>query len=253
MKTFRIGLSKACMNSSIVSVLNFYLIKTVFNKISNLCWLIFLLGDSKNTEKGFTAFKDIYNEIVNYYQSLNEPLLTADLSYLFIFVFEKILLLKPAANPAAKFPPTQPKDTDKPSIRKPSNQSPTILLIEELIDNLKSQLNEQQREKSSSSSAETSPFMPACSAHRLLSLISCPNKLPLRQSKPTNIIDETFESIENKLIEEAQLPIWFLMDNLQTSAVGGNPQTDESFLNDLHYLLNSSGAILTNEQKEVNT
>lgn len=139
--------------------------------------------------------------------------------------------------------PNQPKSNN-------NNNSPTIVLIEELIDNLKSQLNEQQqREKIYDESPEAS----ACSAHRLLSLINSPNVATM--IKPKNIINETFEAIENKLIEDARLPIWFLMDNLQQTtaacAADGGSQTDETFLSDLHYLLNSSGVQLTSEQKEV--
>lgn len=150
---------------------------------------------------------------------------------------------QPSSMATEKQQPNQQKSNN-------NNNSPTIILIEELIDNLKSQLNEQQqREKI----YDESPEVSACSAHRLLSLINSPNVATT--IRPKNIINETFETIENKLIEDARLPIWFLMDNLQQTtaacAADGGSQTDETFLNDLHYLLNSSGVQLTSEQKEV--
>lgn len=143
-------------------------------------------------------------------------------------------------------------------------QHNSIVLIEQLIENLKVQLKEQQQSDSLSREHKklngkqqkmfNSNKKNSCSTHKILGLITTPSsnepsksKMTLMKTTHEGDNDETFESLEAKLIENAKLPVSTLIDNLQNM----DSLSSESLLNELHYVLNCSGELLDNEQKEV--
>jgi DNA repair ATPase RecN len=142
-------------------------------------------------------------------------------------------------------------------------QHNSIVLIEQLIENLKVQLKEQQQSDSQGREHKKLNGKPqkmsnkktsSCSTHKILGLITTPSsnepsksKMTLMKTTHEGDNDEAFESLEAKLIENAKLPVSTLIDNLQNM----DSLSSESLLNELHYVLNCSGELLDNEQKEV--
>lgn len=202
------------------------------------------------------AFEDIFQQIVKYYSSLGEPLLTNELSYLFLHVLELLLYIRQPIKPKTVTVDETSRDkTTTLSREDASKQHSSLILIEELIDNLRSQLKEKgekfllsacvgddDRSKKATMTMETT--------QKLMSLITNRDKAKLLNSKIANPVNETFENVESKLIDDANLPIWFLLENApddDASHCGGL-----SFINNLSSCLTGSSDLkLSFEQKEV--
>lgn len=232
-----------------------------------------MIGDTKNTEKGFIAFDDVFQQIVKYYRSLNEPLLTAELSYLFLDVFEFLLFIKDSSNslfqkskPSGKSfsttttnelkQETSKSESNNSNIKQQSSSCSSLKIIEELIDDLRSQVKEERlkssKTKDGEESGESSSKSGESSETRVNKIIrlmneSAANKSKAEAKKKTIKINE---NVESKLIEDALLPVSFLVDN-ENDDDEDERDLKMSILAELNSLLELHEFNLTNRQKEV--
>lgn len=200
----------------------------------------------------------MFKEIVEFYHSLEEPLLTKELSYLFVHILN-LLLIKPDLN--LKKPTRHQKSSSSVKsndmlnvmsrqsshatrrtinhVKFTAETKPTYQ-IDQLIRNLRSQLNSQKMQLTS---ATPSPNT-SCSNQKLLDLItnaSSMGKTGRTLSSPEAM--DTFESMETKLLENAKLPLSVIESNLMNDDV-------ETALDGLSSLLNSCDTASEQAPKE---
>ena len=199
-------------------------------------WLVkamtsLLMWEAENDcgEEQFPKFEDVFNEVVNYFNDLSEPLLSKDLSHLFMQILR--LLVVPQSAQTPKLAHKSSFDLEKPKIIKKStsfelskleeflpkyvnensesNMLPEALLMSSAaslssnIQNLLSILKEQL-----SHNTHSHDFRSGCMSHQLLDVIAniSTSEASLSGARKENPSD-FFEQMEAKLLENAKLEL----------------------------------------------
>ena len=203
-------------------------------------------NDTGLTDDNFPKFKDVFTEVNNYFIDLKEPLLTKDLSHLFIKILD-LLITPPVSSPNRTA--THNKQYRKYHKNKHTNKSEEQQILEEydeivrlfvtsvvcmceyeniseqtvekVIDILKEQMITNQME------LDELNLENKCISYQLLDAILC-----ISSDKTTNNYD-LFEQVESNLIKNAKLP--FMNENETMNQ--NNNKLDDEFDEENEYLL----------------